>query len=71
MKRTLRLSFLTDTGAKASISIPHGKPAYDGEDIKTTMQRIIDTDAVRLKSGRLVAASGARLTSVTATEYQL
>ena len=71
MKRTLRLSFLTDTGAKAGISVPHGKPAYDGADIKAAMERIIAADAVRLKSGRLAVVAGARLICVTDTEYQL
>ena len=61
MSNAIRLGFLTDLSRIAYITVPDAPVTVPGSDpVKAAMQRIIDTDTVRLTAGRLIGLENAR-----------
>jgi len=72
MRRSIRLSFTTDSGTRAHISVPHAPAAPPtGAATRAAMQAIIDTGIVRLNAGLLTGIDSARHIGVEETRFSL
>ena len=71
MTKTLRLSFRTEGGDVKTLSVPLAKEGLTDAQVKDAMERMVDSDAVRLSTGGLVSPEKAVLNTLQSTEYNL
>jgi hypothetical protein len=71
MAKSLELTFITDIGKSARLSIESPKEPIDTVVVKQAMEQIIASNAFFTTNGNLAAVSGARLIDRNVTEYEL
>jgi len=71
MEYTLSMVFLTETGAKSSLSVSGVKPAITQAEVDTLMDIIIAKNIFLPSTGVLVSKESAQLVAKTVTKYEL
>jgi len=71
MEYTLSMVFLTETGAKSSLSVSGVKPAITQAEVDTLMDIIVAKNIFLPSTGALVSKESAQLVAKTVTKYEL
>ena len=71
MDYTLSMVFLTETGAKSSLSVSGVKPAITQAEVDTLMDIIVAKNIFLPSTGALVSKESAQLVAKTVTKYEL
>ena len=70
MEYSLQLVFLSETGAKSSITISEVKPGLTNEEVSTLMDTIIEKNIFETNKGALVSKYSAQLVQRTVTKME-
>ena len=71
MEYTLSMVFLTETGAKSSLSVSGVKPTITQAEVDTLMDIIVAKNIFLPSTGALVSKESAQLVAKTVTKYEL
>ena len=71
MDYTLSMVFLTETGAKSSLSVSGVKPTITQAEVDTLMDIIVAKNIFLPSTGALVSKESAQLVAKTVTKYEL
>lgn len=71
MEYTLSMTFLTDAGTKASLSISGVKNTITETEVNSLMDTIISKDVFETNAGSFVKKSDAKLTAKNVTDYKI
>ena len=58
---TIQLGFGTDQGRRYTITLPDADPFLDADDIRVSMQEIINSDVIITTNGTLVERQSAKI----------
>ena len=58
---TIQLGFGTDQGRRYTITLPDADPFLDADDIRVSMQEIIDSNVIITTNGTLVERQSAKI----------
>ena len=68
---TIRLGFRTDDGKAIRMNIPRANPAVTGAEVRTAMQRILDTQIIVTTAGTPATIDKAELIYTEETDYEI
>ena len=71
MEYTLSMVFITERGAKSSLSISGVKPTLTKAEIDTLMDTIVAKNVFLASTGALVSKESAQLVAKTVTKYEM
>lgn len=71
MVSTFRLTFLTELGERAEISIPRANVEVSDVEVITAMNEIISSGVVMTSSGKPIERLGARLVKTETTDFSI
>ncbi len=71
MEYTLSMIFITEKGAKSSLSISGVKPTLTKAEIDTLMDTIVAKNVFLASTGALVSKESAQLVAKTVTKYEM
>ncbi len=71
MEYTLSMVFITEKGAKSSLSISGVKPTLTKAEIDTLMDTIIAKNVFLVSTGALVSKESAQIVAKTVTKYEM
>lgn len=69
MEYTLTMTFLTETGEKANISISGVKDGIKNDEVKVLMDSLIENNIFENNKGRLVSKYSAQVTERQVTKF--
>ena len=69
MEYTLTMTFLTETGEKANISISGVKDRITNDEVKVLMDSLIENNIFENSKGRLVSKYSAQVTERQVTKF--
>ena len=68
---TIRLGFKTNDGSAISMNIPRANPSVTGAEVRTAMQRILDTQIIVTRAGTPATIDKAELIYTEETDYEI
>ena len=71
MESTIKLTFRTLGDKAVNLNIPRANPAVTGAQVRTAMQRILDTQIIVTTAGTPAAIDKAELITTEEFEYDL
>ena len=71
MEYTLTMTFLTETGEKANISISDVKDGITNDEVKTLMDSLIENNIFENSKGRLVSKYSSKVTERQVTKFTI
>lgn len=71
MEYTLSMTFLTEAGTKASLSVSGVKSNLTETEVNSLMDTIVSKDVFKTNAGAFVKKSDAKLTAKNVTDYTI